>query len=306
MSSLARATGPALAIALVAGSARAQSSAAGAAEALLDAGLAEMAAGDLASACPRFAESHRLRPSAAAFDALVDCNERAGRVVEAWTRVREAARQAHEEGAAGRAASLDAREARLRPRLAWLTIRVTSVGGDPVVTRDGETVPKTRWGLREPVDPGPHALTVTTYEEMTRAHVTWRHTVTLAAGESRAIELPWAEKTRTGPRQATAGWVLAGTGVALTTVGVLFGLAGRAKHAEARRLCTAQASDDCRVLAPPTESDGDTYDALGVVSIAAGAIGLGVGLTLIATAPPDPGPGATRPKGARLSFGGRF
>src|SRR5688572_16682581 len=61
-----------------------------AAEALFEAGRADVAKGDFAAGCPKFAESHRLDPAPGTLTNLADCEERLGHLALAWTHWREA------------------------------------------------------------------------------------------------------------------------------------------------------------------------------------------------------------------------
>src|ERR1700678_3583891 len=77
---------------LASGTAWGQSaSGAAAAEALFDEGKALMAAGNYASACPKFAESNRLDEGIGTSLWLADCFEKNGQTASAWAEFRAAA-----------------------------------------------------------------------------------------------------------------------------------------------------------------------------------------------------------------------
>src|SRR5258708_3956605 len=56
------------------------------------------AGGQVADACPMFAESKRLAPAVGVTLYLADCYERLGRTASAWDQFRDAERLAHERG----------------------------------------------------------------------------------------------------------------------------------------------------------------------------------------------------------------
>ena len=92
------------------------------AEELFEEGRRLMAAGDLASACPKFAESLTIEPAAGtALNAAV-CYEKADKLASAWAAFRsaEAFAQAANEPARARAAGKNA--ARLEAKISHLTV----------------------------------------------------------------------------------------------------------------------------------------------------------------------------------------
>jgi hypothetical protein len=131
------------------------------ADALFNAAKALTDAGQFADACAKYAESKRLAPGIGVTLYLADCYEHIGRTASAWTEFRSAEGLARERGDK-RADVARAHAQALEPKLDRLTIVVapTVPQAGLQVLRDGVPVAQEEMGLPVPVDPGDHAVVV--------------------------------------------------------------------------------------------------------------------------------------------------
>jgi hypothetical protein len=128
------------------------------AEALFEQGRSLVTAGKFAEACPRFADSQRLDPSAGTLLNLANCYEKLGRTATAWATYKEAASAANAAGRADYVATAQRHADTLASRLAHLTATVTQPVDAEQVRRDGVEVSRSAWGVPLPVDTGTHAI----------------------------------------------------------------------------------------------------------------------------------------------------
>ncbi len=142
------------------------------AEALFEEGRRLVADGKYAEACPKFADSQRLDPSASTLLNLASCYEKLGRTATAWATYKEAASAANAGGRAEYVAAAQRHADGLSGRLSRLTITVAR-GLDGIrVERDGVVVDPAEWGTPIPVDPGGHTVTASA-----PGHQVWASTV---------------------------------------------------------------------------------------------------------------------------------
>jgi hypothetical protein len=117
--------------------------------------------GQVADACPMFAESKRLAPAVGVTLYLADCYERLGRTASAWDQFRDAERLAHERGDEKRALVAHGRAQALESKLNRLTVATSAGSHDGwQVLVDGAPLPVDRWNAALAVDPGDHVITV--------------------------------------------------------------------------------------------------------------------------------------------------
>jgi hypothetical protein len=125
--------------------------------------------GQVADACPMFAESKRIAPGVGVTLYLADCYERTGRSASAWSQFREAEQVARERGDDKRAAIAHARALALEPKLDRLTVAASAGAHDGWhVLIDGAPLPLERWNAALAVDPGDHVVTVSAPGEAPR------------------------------------------------------------------------------------------------------------------------------------------
>ncbi len=144
---------------LVAPAARADDEAA--ATQLFNAGRDLMKQGDFAAACPKLAESARLKPTVGALAKLAACEEHEKRLVSAYTRWQQALNVARSVGDE-RAADVErevARIARVVPKVSVATVGV--MPADAVIRIDDTTLGPASLGVPLPVEPGPHTVQAT-------------------------------------------------------------------------------------------------------------------------------------------------
>jgi hypothetical protein len=315
-------------LALVPGLARAQdTAAAGAATALFDEGVALLAKGKLAEACPKLARSQELAPNGGTLMALGECYEKNGQIASAWVAYKDAADRANaaKKADAERAAMESAR--RLEAKISKLTVEVSprSEVDGLVVKRDGRPVNKAEWNIAVPLDPGLH-----TFEATAPGRKAWTARVNigqtasqksiavplldLAAGEQAGdavtpVQDKPAEPQSSGGAQRAVGLVMGGVGLVGVGVGAFFGLQASSKNDDAAALCRTETQCTPEGLA----LDKEARDAATVstISMIAGGVLLVGGLVVFATAPSKKEPTAAvavRPTlgGASLSLGGTF
>lgn len=293
------------ALLLVPTEARAQGNAArdpSAADALFQAAKEAMTRGDFATACPRFAESHRLDPAPGTLLNLASCEEKQGKLATAFAHVNEALETIPKD---------DYRLAYAREQAAALGKRVPKVivklagGQTPAgtrVRRDGIELREGALGVALPVDPGSHVFVV---EAPGRAPS--RAEFVFTEGESKPIELHAgppvtaddagkSESGSGGGRRAATIASLAVGGAGLVT-GIVTGLmfASAAKTYDDH--CDATGCDQDGLDAA---SRAKTLDIVSPVAFAVGAIGIGTGTYLLLT-----GKKKEEPTRASVSAGAR-
>jgi len=288
-----------------------------AAEALFQDGKKLLAEGKFDQACPKLAASQRADPSPGTLLNLGKCHEGQGKTASAWAEYKEAATMARTMGRAEQATAAEERATAIEPKLSKLKI-------DPppgeiaglVVKRGAATIDTSTLGVALPVDPGEQVV-----EASAPGFKTWTGKVTVGANaDSQSIAIPALEK---GPDTAgagaagagsnaamdttvpdnsdssktrrTAGFVLAGVGVAAIGVGAVFGImaSGQASDAEddpnlcPNKQCTKAGRD---------EIDGaDTKALISTIGFGVGIAAAAAGVVLIATS------GSSKPAAGSLS-----
>ena len=132
------------------------------AETLFQSGRAALASGDLASACPKLGESHRLDPAGGTVLLWGLCLEKQGKHASAWAALEDALSFALREKNAERAEIARRHLATVEPRLVRVSLHVdgpSHLPSDLVVRRDGVVVPPSALDTPTPFDAGEHALT---------------------------------------------------------------------------------------------------------------------------------------------------
>jgi hypothetical protein len=162
--------------------------------------------GQVADACPMFAESKRLAPAVGITLYLADCYERLGRTASAWEQFRDAERLAHERGDEKRAAVAHGRAQALESKLARLTV-VSQAGSHEgwQVLVDGAPLPADRWNAALAVDPGDHVITVQAPGQSPRslsAHVDASNAAAAIRIDETAVASPAAAASTAGPPPA--------------------------------------------------------------------------------------------------------
>jgi hypothetical protein len=313
------------------GTAHAQDSARGdkvAAEALFEDARKLVATGNYADACPKFADSERLDPSAATLLNLANCFEKLGHKATAWATYREAASAAN---AAGRAdyVSIAQRHAdTLAVRLARLTLNVPQPTEGVVVQRDGVVVAPAEWGVAIPVDVGSHAVLANA-----PGHKPWTSSIDVAgdgalavvnvppleplpldaanaAAPATATDQPrnaavvapssgptaWAPQPRGthGDGQRIAGWIIGGLGVVGIGVGTALAVVATNKYQDSLGNCDKANLNLCNAQGLATRNDARSAGDAATWALGLGAVAVVGGVVLWLTAPSNSNDGAGR------------
>ncbi|CAN5801093.1 hypothetical protein BH11MYX4_BH11MYX4_19590 [soil metagenome] len=269
------------------------------------------AAGKLAEACPKFAESNRLDRGAGTLIHLADCYEKNGQSASAWATFKDAASAAQALGRADWQKLATQRAAALEPKLAKLTIKVQDPADKIEVTRDGAPTSPASWGTPIPVDVGAHAVQATA-----PSRTTFKTSIKVAKDGDRvdvvvpkldaapaaaAVPPPPAAVTPPpvvhsgddGAGQRTIGLVVGGVGVAGVAVGAITGLIAMGKNSDSKKACPndgACASTD----AVDANDSAKTFGLVSTVAFIAGGVAVATGAILIFTAPSDKGTRAAK------------
>jgi hypothetical protein len=117
-------------------------------------------AGQVADACPMFAESKRIAPGVGVTLHLADCYEKMGRTASAWDQFREAESMARARGDDKRADLAHTRAVALEGKLDRLTVASSAQHAGWQVLLDGVALPADHLNAAMAVDPGDHAVVV--------------------------------------------------------------------------------------------------------------------------------------------------
>lgn len=265
-----------------------------AADALFQSARDAMTKGDLATACPRFAESQRLDPAPGTLLNLAACEEKQGKL---------SAARAHFQEALDAMPSTDYRVAYAKEQLAAVdkrfarvTVKVTGGGAGAHVRRDGLELREGALGVALPTEPGAHVFVV---EAPGRAPS--KVAVTFAEGEEKTLELAMgapsgvATTTEAAPASSANGRKIAGiAALAVGGAGIVTGAVTGLMFADAastyKQHCDATSCDDEGRAAART---GKTLDIVSPVAFGVGVLGLGAGAYLLLTGKSETAPSRT-------------
>jgi hypothetical protein len=282
------------------------------ADSLFNAAKALTDSGQYADACAKFAESKRLAPGLGVTLYLADCYERIGRTASAWTEFRSAEGLARERNdkradvAHGRAQALEAKLDRLT-----ITVAPTLPQAGLQIMRDGAAVSPDEWGLAVPVDPGDHAVVVSSPGHAQRtipAHVgpeapnatvrvdrlddsssTPAPVPAVAPAPAPAPEPALAPAPESAAdRGKTRRWVgvgVAGVGAVGVALGVVFGLGANSKLNQSNKDGHCDAKDTCDETGLSLRSDASNAATLSTVMFAVGGVAIAAGAVIYFTAP---------------------
>jgi hypothetical protein len=288
-----------------------------AAEALFKQGRDLMTAGQLADACPKFAESQRLDPAPGTLLNLATCYERNGQIASAWVTYKEAASAARKVDQNDRARMARDKAAELEPKLPTLTIVVPSASdrGDLELRRDGQSVGRAEWGVPIPVDPGPHVI-----DAAAPGRKGWQGKTQVAGvAAKQSIEVPLLEPlpnaaevnvpapapppvvapapvdqtpsspgaaSSAGAGQRTTAWVVGGVGVAGLLAGGALGIVSAIDHGAATDHCVDVGSGTvCNASGYAQSRDAEHAATAADIALAAGGTLVVVAAILYFTAP---------------------
>jgi tetratricopeptide (TPR) repeat protein len=288
------------------------------ADALFDEGHRLLAEGRAAEACPKLEESQRLDPATGTALNLGDCLEKIGRAASAYVAFGDAATLARRVGDNARAEEAERRAEALQPKLVRLAVNVPEASRFKglAVSRDGQPLPPTQWGMPVPVDPGDHVV-----EATAPGRTPWRKTVPLTIpGTAHVTVPPLAEVQHPPPRgravQRVVGIAVGSAGLAALGVGIGFAVAAATTDSESKKYCLPEDSNKCYAKGVALRNDAITYADTSTVVTSIGAVALATGVTLLILArssrPPEKPARAwvlvshASPQGAGLAFDAIF
>jgi len=256
-----------------------------------------MQRGDVAGACPKFAESARLDAKVGTLLNLGDCEEKLGRIASARQSVQRAidlGRAQNDE----RVALAEQRFAMLDKRVPRLTIRLAAAAPNgATVARDGVQLGEASLGAALPVEPGKHQVMVSAPKHAERGF-----DVSLSESESYTLEvdvgdalpdatplpvhqtLPAAHEHGASPLK-TIGFVTGGAGLAALVAGAVTGLVAVTTNADSRSKCDPPAYTTCDPSGVGQRNQARTEGDVSTVLFVTGAVLLATGLVLVIVAP---------------------
>jgi hypothetical protein len=278
----------------------------GAAEVLFKDARVLMDKGDRARACPMFAESYRLDPAPGTLLNIAECHRLDGKTATAWGEFVAAAREFRRRDDERRASFADDQAKKLEPQLAYVRFAMDAPPEGLTFERDGVSATQGSLGVKLPIDPGAHTVTVTAPGKKP-ATITFEATpkstadVALPALEDAPEEpvAPTPGEAGLHPR-AVAGFVVGGGGLALAAVGGVMGVLTAVEKGNLDASCRERPDGtkfgcDAEVL-----DRANLFANLSNVFLAAGAVAFGTGLVLVLTAP-DGAPSPDSPEPAEPS-----
>jgi hypothetical protein len=313
------------ALVLIAGARPAHAGDAAAAEALFLEAKKLAAAGRLAEACPKFAESNRLDRGAGTLLHLGDCYEKTGRTASAWATYKEAASEADAYARKDWAKIATQRASALEKRLARLTIKVDPANEKIDVTRDGAVVAPASFGVPIPVDKGRHTVEAAaagfkpfeTAVEIARDGERAEIIVPTLEREAPPVAPPVAEETAPPPPrlaataapkssggQHTIGFIVGGVGVAGLAAGAVTGLMALGKKSDAVERCGDKDGPCADRTGVDASADAKTFGTVSTIGFIGGGVLLAAGAALVFTAPREAGSARLRVTPLAGSTGG--
>jgi hypothetical protein len=271
-----------------------------------------MASGQIAAACPKYAESERLDPELGTLLHLGECYAKLGKTASAWASFKEAADVAAQRN--------DPRTAKIRERMTALekalpNLVIVVADSEPPaleVRQDGAVVGKAGWGSPIPVDPGEHKISATAPgakpREVTLTVPEKAQTLTVnlppieylpatATTPPQGIEPagPSAAQSSTvtsdearpwfSSHQRTIALVVGGVGVVGLGVGSAFGLMAKSTYDKSGPHCSL---DHCDATGHDFRQSAFTKADVSNVAFGVGAAALVGGVVLFLTAPKQP------------------
>ena len=251
------------------------------ATALFDRGIKDLQAGNLEQACKELAASLARYADSGTKGALATCFARQGKVVSAWNLWRDLADTAP----ADMRADAGANAASLEPRLPHFVLRAEGAPAGLVVTVNG-AVADPSLGVPLPVDPGPVVASAHAPD-----HRDWSQTFQASEGKTITIEVPPLVELARAPapspprvvpisdhephhHRSMTGLVIAGAGLAVVGVGIVFGELASSSWNDAQSACGPAGIKMCQMSGfAAAKSDVDSTRTSGLVSTIAFAAG---------------------------------
>ncbi|WP_437508362.1 hypothetical protein [Sorangium sp. So ce1099] len=293
------------------------------AQTLFEEGRRLMEAKSYAEACPKLAESQRLRPGTGTLLNLALCNEALGRTATAWGQFKEALFASKKEGNAAREAFAQEHISALEPRLSKIQLNAESTPG-LLIRVDGHDIPAAALGTPIPIDPGSHQV-----EATASGYTVWSTTVQV--GENADLKTIAIPKLQPAPAAAatagpqgpgaggggvgngggsagggglrTAGFVIGGAGAAVLGVGAVFGILAAGQASDAEDDPTLCPGKQCSPRGREAIDAAETKALVSTIGIGVGVAALGAGAILVLTSGPSNTEGAPAAGARRGSLG---
>lgn len=154
------------------------------AQSLFEDGRRLLESGEVAAACAKLAESHRLDPAGGTLLNLALCHEREGKLATAYVELVSAIAQGERDGRADRVSIAREHLAALEREVPRLVVTVPRAPEGAEITLDGTPLREAAWGSAMAVDPGPHAV-----RARAPGHRELHVEVTARRGETRSVAL---------------------------------------------------------------------------------------------------------------------
>ena len=272
------------------------------ADKLFDEGAALMKENRYAEACQKFAASNKLDPEIGGLLWLADCYARNGQIASAYNTYKDAQKMAIDRKDKKQRDKVAGRHMEeLEPRLTKLSIVVPQDQRVPglVVTRDGNKVDPSEFGLAEPIDPGSYTITATAPN-----HDKWSQkvdamgegqTATVTVGPLVKIAVAPPAPAPDAPDPAFAfhvgGIVTGAVGLVALGVGSAFGLiAGDHLHESNTTHCDI--NDTCDAVGLQLRAEAKDAALASTILFVAGGVALAAGITIFLLAPHKKAPAA--------------
>ncbi|MFO0756086.1 MAG: hypothetical protein U0359_06325 [Byssovorax sp.] len=211
--------------------------------------------GKYAEACPKFAESLRLKELTGTALNLADCYKHIGKTASAWALFGRTAFLAKKQNDSAREQLAQQEAAALEPKLSRLQINADATPG-LVIHRDNDEVGKGALGVPIAVDPGQHVI-----EATAPGYAVWSTTIVVGAEkDSKVVTIPLLQKApdakvdlKGGPKSSgtlrTVSYAVGGVGLAGLVVGGVFGGLAAADKGKLgtdcpNNICSTQAGQD--------------------------------------------------------------
>jgi hypothetical protein len=250
-----------------------------------------MGRGDYAAACPKLEESLRLDHAPGTLLNLAACEEKVGRLADAWQHYRDLASELA--GGDDRAPYVAERVRALDARVPRLTVRLVHAVAGTTVRRDGILVTDATDGVPLPINPGWHVIVVSAPERQER-----RYELLVPEGQRREVETEPGQPTAAAtppaaPAARRSSWiapVAIGVGASAIATGLAAGAVALGKRSTVKSHCQGSACDGEGMRAA---GGLDSLAMFSTVTLTVGAVALGVGIYLELT----PGRAAPGPVG---------
>lgn len=270
------------------------------AEALFRDGKKLMDEGQVADACPKFAESQRIDPKPGTLLNLAVCHEQEGKTASAWAELTEVVSVSTAMGQEERAEFAKTRALKLEGRLSRLLLEVTTAVPEMRIKLNQRTLSAAAVGSSIPVDPGDYTIEVTAPGKKA-----WSERLTIEAGPStKKLVIPVLADAAKGPSEPvpvtpapdrgaaqgggvgdlltlrTAGFIAGGLGVVGLGIGTVFGVRTFAKAREVEANCDGSV---CNPTGLAVNDEAYTSATVSTVAFGAGLALLGAGAVLVLT-----------------------